>query len=183
MNKYFKSSCISYSLMTSPYSLFYKVCKLKITITPSQNLPSDFCVHTLTCVHLQWKKYLCSLSVSLLDHTLFWILKDFVLIIIPFLSYIIKFSLSTESFQLAYKCVLILPSDNNLPKTSPTPCPSLVTAPFLPSPFFLTTPIGTSFPPLHWNGLSRLPSIYLYQIQWSGLSSFSLLFYFQHHLV
>ena len=38
--------------------------QIKITITPSPNLPSDFCVHTLTCVHLQWKKYLCSFSVS-----------------------------------------------------------------------------------------------------------------------
>lgn len=71
------------------------------------------------------------------------------LTIIPFPSILKKLSFSAETFQVIYKH-----------QTSSKLYPFQATAPFVTSPFSPATPIGTSFPPLHWNGSSRLPSVY-----------------------
>lgn len=108
------------------------------------------CVHILPHLHVHGRSISVPLQCLSWIISFSWLLKDIFLIIVPFPSFIIKFSFSAESFQVTYKR-----------KTSSKPLPFLVTAPFLTSPFSPASPIGTSLPPCHWCGsLLRLPSIY-----------------------
>lgn len=108
------------------------------------------CVHILPHLHIHGRSISVPLQCLSWIISFSWLLKDIFLIIVPFPSFIIKFSFSAESFQVTYKR-----------KTSSKPLPFLVTAPFLTSPFSPASPIGTSLPSCHWCGsLLRLPSIY-----------------------